>query len=164
MEHVFAFEHSYLIPLLPLVAAMIAGFFGAKWLKGQSHWPIWLGVGASAVLIGPVVGGAPISADGPQATAADTAVIKTPSAPRQERSAEDREWASGEFIEGSFLGRLMAACKGMAGARRGHLRKTATNETGSGCGAGGGQTQSAARVFAAARLDGARPGGEKGRP
>src|SRR5690348_9137334 len=46
----FVIEHSYLIPLLPLIGAAIAGFFGAKFLKGQSHWPIWLGVGASAVL------------------------------------------------------------------------------------------------------------------
>ena len=50
MEHLFAVEYSYLIPLLPLLAAAISGFFGAKWLKGQSHWPIWLGVGAAAVL------------------------------------------------------------------------------------------------------------------
>jgi NADH-quinone oxidoreductase subunit L len=48
MEWVIA--HSYLIPLLPLLGAAIAGFLGAKWLKGQSHWPIWLGVGASAVI------------------------------------------------------------------------------------------------------------------
>src|SRR5580698_5997324 len=46
----FVIEHSWLIPLLPLIGACIAGFFGAKWLKGQSHWPIWLGVGASAVM------------------------------------------------------------------------------------------------------------------
>jgi NADH-quinone oxidoreductase subunit L len=46
----FVIEHSWLIPLLPLIGAAIAGFFGAKWLKGQSHWPIWLGVGASAIL------------------------------------------------------------------------------------------------------------------
>src|SRR5687768_14218036 len=50
MEELFAIKYSYLIPLLPLLGACIAGFFGAKWLKGQSHWPIWLGVGASAVL------------------------------------------------------------------------------------------------------------------
>src|ERR1700729_329706 len=43
-------EHSYLIPLLPLIGAAIAGFFGAKWLKGLSHWPIWIGVGISALL------------------------------------------------------------------------------------------------------------------
>src|SRR5688500_14493744 len=43
-------DNSYLIPLLPLIGALIAGLFGAKYLKGQSHWPIWLGVGASAVL------------------------------------------------------------------------------------------------------------------
>ena len=42
--------HSYLIPLLPLIGAMISGFFGAKWLKGNSHWPIWIGVGISAII------------------------------------------------------------------------------------------------------------------
>ena len=41
---------SYLIPLLPLIGAVISGFLGAKWLKGKSHWPIWIGVGISAVL------------------------------------------------------------------------------------------------------------------
>src|ERR1041384_7168547 len=43
-------NHAYLIPLLPLVGAVMAGFFGAKVLKQQSHWPIWLGVGAAAVM------------------------------------------------------------------------------------------------------------------
>ena len=46
----FVLDHSYLIPLLPLLGAIVAGLFGAKVLKGQSHWPIWLGVGASAVM------------------------------------------------------------------------------------------------------------------
>jgi NADH-quinone oxidoreductase subunit L len=46
----FVIDHSYLIPLLPLIGAIIAGFFGARHLKGRSHWPIWLGVGASAIL------------------------------------------------------------------------------------------------------------------
>ena len=46
----FVLEHTYLIPLLPLLGAIVAGLFGAKILKGQSHWPIWLGVGASAVM------------------------------------------------------------------------------------------------------------------
>ncbi len=50
MDQLFTINHAYLIPLLPLIGAAIAGFFGAKWLKGQSHWPIWLGVGCSAVL------------------------------------------------------------------------------------------------------------------
>lgn len=50
MEHLFPIQYSYLIPLAPLLGAIIAGFFGAKWLKGQSHWPIWLGVGLSALL------------------------------------------------------------------------------------------------------------------
>src|ERR1700722_18597133 len=46
----FAVEYSYLIPLMPLLGAIIAGFFGAKVLRGQSHWPIWLGVAFSAVM------------------------------------------------------------------------------------------------------------------
>ena len=46
----FVIHYSWLIPLLPLIGAACAGFLGAKLLKGQSHWPIWLGVGASAVL------------------------------------------------------------------------------------------------------------------
>jgi len=50
MQDLWIVQHSYLIPLLPLIAAAIAGFFGARFLKGQSHWPIWLGVGASAVM------------------------------------------------------------------------------------------------------------------
>ena len=50
MDHSFPIQHAYLIPLLPLIGAAIAGFFGAKWLKGQSHLPIWAGVGCSAIL------------------------------------------------------------------------------------------------------------------
>src|SRR4051812_41483498 len=46
----FVIRHSYLIPLLPLLGAAVAGFFGARYLKGNSHWPIWIGVGGSAVL------------------------------------------------------------------------------------------------------------------
>src|SRR5688572_7789828 len=46
----FVIQHSYLIPLLPLIGAAAAGFFGARHLRQNSHWPIWLGVGASAVL------------------------------------------------------------------------------------------------------------------
>lgn len=46
MHDLFAVKYSYLIPLLPLIGAAISGFLGAKWLKQQSHWPIWLGVGA----------------------------------------------------------------------------------------------------------------------
>lgn len=46
----FVIDHSYLIPLLPLLGALVAGLLGAKWLKQQSHWPIWIGVGASACM------------------------------------------------------------------------------------------------------------------
>src|SRR3954464_12840798 len=43
-------HYSLLIPLLPLIGAVGTGFFGARWLKQNSHWPIWIGVGISAVL------------------------------------------------------------------------------------------------------------------
>jgi NADH-quinone oxidoreductase subunit L len=43
-------NHSYLIPLLPMLGAIIAGFFGDLLLKGKAHWPIWIGVGCSALL------------------------------------------------------------------------------------------------------------------
>ncbi len=50
MESLFAVKFSYLIPLFPLIGAMAAGFGGARWLKQNSHWPIWIGVGLSALL------------------------------------------------------------------------------------------------------------------
>ena len=34
MDALFAVKHSYLIPLLPLIGAIIAGAFGAKFLRG----------------------------------------------------------------------------------------------------------------------------------
>src|SRR3989440_5876668 len=50
MESLFAVKFSWLIPLLPLIGAIVAGFGGARWLKQNSHWPIWIGVGLSALL------------------------------------------------------------------------------------------------------------------
>ena len=50
MQDLFAVKYSFLIPLLPLIGAAVSGFFGAKWLKQQSHWPIWLSVGGSAII------------------------------------------------------------------------------------------------------------------
>ena len=44
-------DHSYLIPLLPLLGAVVAGFFGDRLLKGRAHWPIWIGVGCSFALL-----------------------------------------------------------------------------------------------------------------
>jgi len=46
----FAINNSYLIPLLPLLGAIVAGFFGDLYLKGKAHLPIWIGVGCSAIL------------------------------------------------------------------------------------------------------------------
>ena len=50
MQESFAVRYSILIPLLPLLGACVSGLFGARRLRERSHWPIWLGVGASAVL------------------------------------------------------------------------------------------------------------------
>ena len=50
MEQLFAIQYAYLIPLLPLIGAVIAGFFCTGGRKTLAHWPIWIGVGASAVL------------------------------------------------------------------------------------------------------------------
>src|SRR5580658_7621610 len=50
MDELFTVKHAIWIPILPLIGAVISGFFGARWLKGKSHWPIWISVGASAVL------------------------------------------------------------------------------------------------------------------
>jgi NADH-quinone oxidoreductase subunit L len=46
----FVIDHSYLIPLLPLLGALVAGFFGDRLLPGRAHWPIWIGVGCSFLL------------------------------------------------------------------------------------------------------------------
>jgi NADH-quinone oxidoreductase subunit L len=46
----FVIHHSYLIPLLPMLGAIVAGFFGDSLLKGKAHLPIWIGVGLSALL------------------------------------------------------------------------------------------------------------------
>src|SRR5438067_5753296 len=50
LKDIFPIHHAWLIPVAPLIGSILAGFFGAKWLKGKSHWPIWLGVGFSALL------------------------------------------------------------------------------------------------------------------
>jgi NADH-quinone oxidoreductase subunit L len=46
----FVINHSYLIPLLPLLAAIACGFFGDRYFKTKAHWPVWIAVGISAVL------------------------------------------------------------------------------------------------------------------
>src|SRR5688500_12911862 len=50
MDSLFAIKISWLIHVLPLTGAVVAGFAGARWLKHQPHWPIWIGVGVSAVI------------------------------------------------------------------------------------------------------------------
>src|SRR3954454_11009878 len=50
MNDLFPIQHSYLIPLLPLAGAVIAGFFCTGPRKHLAHWPIWIGVLGSAIL------------------------------------------------------------------------------------------------------------------
>ena len=50
MEELFAVKFAYLIPLLPLLGAAVAGFLCTGRRKTLAHWPIWLGVGASAAI------------------------------------------------------------------------------------------------------------------
>ena len=50
MQELFGVKYSWLIPLLPLIGAGVSGLFGARCLKQRSHWPIWIGVGLSAVI------------------------------------------------------------------------------------------------------------------
>jgi NADH-quinone oxidoreductase subunit L len=56
----FIKNNTWLIPVLPLIAAAIVGLFGRKTLKGLSHFPIWAGVLASAIcsfmLLGALMG------------------------------------------------------------------------------------------------------------
>src|SRR5580700_3500812 len=42
----------WLIPGLPLLGAVVAGFFGPRFLRARSHWPVILGcVGACAMTL-----------------------------------------------------------------------------------------------------------------
>ena len=49
MDKLLAVQYAYLIPLLPLIGAALAGFAPRK-LRPMAHWPIWIGVGAAAAL------------------------------------------------------------------------------------------------------------------
>src|SRR4051794_17654809 len=40
----------WLIPILPLVASLIIGFFGPRFLRRQSHWPCVLAIAAAFVV------------------------------------------------------------------------------------------------------------------
>src|SRR3954467_11584552 len=50
MNELWTVQYSWLIPLLPLIGAGIAGLSGARWLRQQSHVPIIVGVGISAFM------------------------------------------------------------------------------------------------------------------
>ena len=40
----------WLVPGLPLLGSAVAGFFGPKYLKQQSHWPVVLGAAGACVI------------------------------------------------------------------------------------------------------------------
>jgi proton-translocating NADH-quinone oxidoreductase chain L len=40
----------WLIPALPLLGAIVAGFFGPKWLKSKSHWPVVLAIAGACIV------------------------------------------------------------------------------------------------------------------
>jgi NADH-quinone oxidoreductase subunit L len=42
-------EYAWLVPFFPLLGAVLAAA-GGRWLKGQSHWPVVLGIGAACVV------------------------------------------------------------------------------------------------------------------
>src|SRR5262245_25316876 len=50
LSHIFPVRWSILIPLAPLIGAAIAGFGCTGARKRFAHWPIWIGVGFSALL------------------------------------------------------------------------------------------------------------------
>ena len=43
-------QAAWLIPILPLLGAVVVGVLGTRRLRGQSHWPVIAGVGGAAVL------------------------------------------------------------------------------------------------------------------
>src|SRR5437870_2860669 len=43
-------DYLWLIPALPLFAAVVIAFLGPRFLRGHSHWPCVLAVAASCVL------------------------------------------------------------------------------------------------------------------
>lgn len=52
----FALNHPYLIPLLPLLGAVLAGFLCTGKRGPMAHWPVWLGMLAAAVVSFSIVG------------------------------------------------------------------------------------------------------------
>ena len=92
---------SWLIPLLPLLGAIVAGGLGKGLLKGQSHWPIWIGVGGAAVLslltLVALIGNQPDNA--PHAATAgvgDTELVAAADTTNKERVAPQLAAALGE--------------------------------------------------------------------
>ena len=43
-------NYLWLIPALPLLAAVVIAFLGPRCLRGHSHWPCILAVGGACVL------------------------------------------------------------------------------------------------------------------
>lgn len=88
MDHLFAVHYAWLIPLLPLIGACVAGLFGARHLKADSHWPIWIGVGASALISLSLLYGMTIGSASSAGPVDDSASITTQSYPL----AKSVEW------------------------------------------------------------------------
>ena len=89
MDHLFAVQHAYLIPLLPLLGACVAGLFGSRYLKQDSHWPIWIGVGASALIALSLLCGMTLRAD---STIADSGTSPSAQAYPLAKSVEWFTW------------------------------------------------------------------------
>lgn len=53
----FLIDYSILIPLLPLIGALVSGWLMTGKRKTGAHWPIWLGVGYAAVHSGMLLQG-----------------------------------------------------------------------------------------------------------
>lgn len=50
MAELWTIQYSWLIPVLPLVGAVLCALMGPLFLKGKSHWPVWLGMAGSAAI------------------------------------------------------------------------------------------------------------------
>src|SRR5687768_11190611 len=44
------YSYLWLVPVLPLLAAVVIAFFGPRYLRDLSHWPCILALGGSAIL------------------------------------------------------------------------------------------------------------------
>jgi NADH-quinone oxidoreductase subunit L len=50
MAELWTIQNSWLIPVLPLIGAIVCALLGPIFLKGKSHWPVWIGMAGSAAI------------------------------------------------------------------------------------------------------------------